>query len=142
MRRAAVWMRSIPLSAGDHPLAQLIRFGISGVLNTLFGYGLFLLLLKCGMSAGAALIIVPLAAIVFNFQTSKRLVFQSVDRGLLLRFALVYLALLAINYALFIALRWGGLADWAAQGVLVLPVALLSFIVQRTVVFRPVSEPP
>lgn len=126
--------------AARSPLWQLIRFGFSGVLNSMFGYALFLLLLKCGMSAGGALIVVPLAGTVFNFQTSQRLVFRSGERGSLLRFALVYLVLLGINYAGFMALHRLGLADWAAQGLLVVPVALLSFVIQRSLVFRPTQD--
>lgn len=133
-------MLAKPLFAGGHPLSQLIRFGFSGVLNTVFGYTLFLFLLKCGAPAGAALVVGTLVGIVFNFQTSRRLVFQSDENGLLLRFALVYLVLLGINYAGLVALRWSGLADWAGQGVLVVPMALLSFAIQRTVVFRPVQD--
>jgi putative flippase GtrA len=137
-----VWsLMEKPIFAGGHPLSQLIRFGFSGVLNTLFGYALFLLLLKCGIHAAVALIVVPLAGIAFNFQTSRRLVFQSGGNGLLIRFVVVYLVLLSVNYAAFMTLRLFGLADWAVQGLLVVPMALLSFVMQRTMVFRPVQEP-
>ncbi|WP_158808261.1 GtrA family protein [Beijerinckia sp. L45] len=136
LRGRDVVRRVILVAAGGRPLSQLIRFGLTGVLNTVFGYGFFVLLLACGTPAFPALVVASVAGVAFNFQTSRRLVFQSSESGRSLRFVLIYLILFVINYAAFTALRWTGLADWSAQGALVLPMALLSFLMQRVIVFR------
>jgi GtrA-like protein. len=60
---------------------RFLRFLLVGALNTAFGYAIFLLSLKLGMSVGAALSASTLAGVVFNFQTSRRLVFRSAGNG-------------------------------------------------------------
>lgn len=129
-------------SCGSWPWAHLVRFAGTGLLNSAFGYTVFVLLLKTGMAVPAALVGSTLSGILFNFQTSRRLVFQSRRTGLLLRFAVVYVVLFGMNYTAIVALKACGLAPWAAQAVLVIPMALTAFVAQRNLVFqqdRPVS---
>lgn len=119
----------------------MLRFGFAGMLNTLFGYGVFLLLLATGLPVTMALVLAFLLGVAFNFQTSRRLVFQSRQTGLLLRFVLAYLVLFVINYCALMALTRYGLKDWFAQGLVVVPMAITSFALQRILVFRSAPEP-
>jgi putative flippase GtrA len=124
MHRRSVWL--------------LLRFATAGLLNTAFGYAVFALLIVVGVGTVAALVAATVAGVVFNFQTSRHLVFRS--GGRVARFVGVYGAVLALNVAGIHGLRALGLSDLQAQAVLALPVAGLSFVLQRLFVF-PAPEP-
>jgi putative flippase GtrA len=111
----------------------LFRFGLVGLLNTGFGYTIFAVLVLAGIWPGAALAGTTAAAVVFNFQTSRRLVFRS--NGPALRFIAVYIVVLAVNWAALRLLQWCGLPDLEAQALLTLPVAAVSFVGQQRFVF-------
>jgi len=111
----------------------LLRFGIIGVLNTLFGYGVFALLILLGVWPDVALSLSTLAGVTFNFQTSRHLVFRS--KGQVLHFVAIYVFLLFLDWT---ALRLGlsqGANALLVQAVLVLPIALISFLCQKFFVF-------
>lgn len=117
----------------------VLRFAVVGLLNTGFGYVAFLACLALGLPVPAALVLSTGAGVAFNFQTSRRLVFRSRDRGLMPRFVAVYALLTGLDW---IALRWleaRGVPAWSAQGGLVLPLAALSFAAQRRFVFQAVG---
>jgi putative flippase GtrA len=121
---------------GDHASAQAGRFLFVGLLNTAFGYGVFSLSTLLGAHALLALLISNLAGLVFNFQTSRRLVFRRSDPGSAIRFAVLYGALLLINWAALHGLGRLGAPALGAQALLLLPMAGLSFLGQRLLIFR------
>ena len=127
----------VPAAIGAWPWARLVRFAGGGLLNTAYGYLTFTLSLRLGLAVPLALVASTVSGIVFNFQTSRRLVFESKETGLLFRFALVYLVLLAVNYAAISALQSCGLRPGTGQAMLVLPMALAAFLAQHNLVFRP-----
>jgi putative flippase GtrA len=110
-----------------------LRFGLAGLVNAGFGYTVFALLVLAGVWPGAALAGTMIAAVAFNFQTSRRLVFGS--GGRVLPFVAVYTVVLVLNWAALRALRWCGLPDLVSQALLTLPIAAVSFIGQRRFVF-------
>jgi len=112
----------------------LIRFGVASMLNTVFGYVTFALLLLSGVWPGAALAGTIIIAIGFNFQTSRRLMFRS--NGHIARFVAVYIVVLIINFVALGVLRRHGLPDLVSQAFLTLPIAALSFAGQRHFVFN------
>jgi putative flippase GtrA len=71
-------------------------FGLVGLVSTGFGYAVFVLQLA-GVWLGAALAGTVAAAVAFNFQISRRLVFRS--NGPALRFVAVYIVVPTINWA-------------------------------------------
>jgi putative flippase GtrA len=82
-----------------------------------------------------ALVGSAVAGVAFNFMTSRRLVFRT--DGQLARFIALYAGLLTLNW---LALRLAsgiGLPDLAAQAILAMPIAGLSFVCQRRFVFSP-----
>lgn len=117
------------------PPARLVRFLAVGGLNTLFGYAVFVLALHLGASLAAALVVSTVAGILFNFQTARRLVFRSDRPGLLPRFVAAYALVFLANYASLLLLKRMGLSDWAAQAVVLPPMALLGFASQHALVF-------
>ena len=135
------WGRSTARLLGDpHTRLLFLRFGAVGLLNTAFGYAVFALLILAGAWPGAARVAATIAGMVFNFQTSRRLVFGSAGRGRALRFVGVYGGTLALNWIALRALLGLGLGELPAQAMLVLPMAALSFLAQKLFVFSPTPE--
>ena len=112
-----------------------LRFGVVGLLNAAFGYAVFALLVLAGVWPGAALVVGAAAGVAFNFQTSRRLVFRSAGRAL--RFVAVYGVALTLNWVMLRALQEFGLSDLVGQALLVLPIAVVSFLGQKMFVFDP-----
>lgn len=117
------------------PRAGIIRFLANGVLNTCFGYAAFLLALRIGAPVTVALVASTVAGALFNFETARRIVFQSRDKGRLVAFLGVYVIVFVMNDLAISALVALGSQPAIAQLFLVLPMALLSFVAQRRWVF-------
>ncbi|NCQ92050.1 MAG: hypothetical protein GPI94_15420 [Microcystis aeruginosa LG13-03] len=54
---------------------RFVRFLLVGVLNTIFGYSLFAVLILIGLNYKYAVLIGTIQGVLFNFQTTGRLVF-------------------------------------------------------------------
>ena len=114
---------------------RFARFLVVGVLNTLFGYGLFFALLEARLAPTPALALATIAGVAFNFVTTGRVVFASSDATRLWRFASVYAIVFFVNDALLeLALRLG-LSPALAQAALLPPCVALSYVLNRTLVF-------
>jgi putative flippase GtrA len=114
---------------------QFLRFLMVGLLNTAFGYGFFATLTWLGLSYPVAIALATLAGIAFNFQTTGRLVFDGAPLSKMGRFAAVYGVIYAVNVggvALLLAL---GLNVYLANALLILPLALLAYVLQQKFVF-------
>lgn len=119
------------LRAGAFP-----RFLLVGVLNTLFGYGLFCILLLATGRTTLSLAISTLLGVLFNFRSIGGLVFGSSDPRRLGRFVAVYAFLFVLNAAALTTLQSLGVPPALTQAGLILPLAALSFGLNRRFVFR------
>jgi putative flippase GtrA len=136
MWRLGPWVT--PMSPRMRSFVLFLRFGVVGLLNTAFGYAVFAVLILVGLWPGAALTAATVAGVAFNFQTSRRLVFRSQGRGV--RFVAVYVAILLLNWGALRGLQSTGLTSLVSQALLVVPLAVISFVAQRVLVFTPVVE--
>ena len=118
-------------------MPRLLRFFVVGSVNTLFGYGAFALLLWCGLHYALATSLATVAGIVFNFFTTGRLVFEG-TRGFvdLLRFVVVYGLVYLVNIAALAFFDHQGVGPYVVGLILVVPMALLSYVLMHRVVFR------
>lgn len=114
---------------------RFLLFLLVGGLNTAFGYGAFALLYALGLHYAAAAALSTIAGILFNFQTTGRIVFGSRDPALLFRFVAVYAITYVVNVGLLRLTEGGPLGIVAIQAILLLPMAALSFVLQRRLVF-------
>jgi len=112
-----------------------IRFLLAGGLNTAFGYGCFSLLLYIGLHYSVALFIATLLGILFNFKTTGALVFKSSNNFLIWRFLLVYILIYGVNVLGVKAFSLAGITPYLGGAILLLPIATLSFILQKRFVF-------
>lgn len=114
---------------------KLIRFFLVSGLNTIFGYGLFALLLLLGVSYPVALFISTIAGILFNFKTIGIIVFKNHNNLLLFRFFGVYGITYLLNLGGLALFKYFGINVYAGQAILLLPVGLFAFYLNRKFVF-------
>lgn len=121
---------------------RLLRFLVVGAINTLFSYLIYAALILVGAHYNLAALISTIVGIIFNFFTTGRIVFRSLDNRRFILFVLVYAFTYLVNILL---LRWliDGLAmDKLVAGALVtLPVALLSYFLNANITFKDKRSP-
>lgn len=119
---------------------RFVRFIGVGVLNTAFGYLVFLGGLFLGLGPAVALAIANILGVCFNFFTTGRLVFSNRDNGRIFRFILVYVLVYAGNVGLLKAGEALAVPPALAQ-LLILPVVVVaSFLLMRAFVFREAAQ--
>ncbi|MBE9072265.1 GtrA family protein [Microcystis sp. LEGE 08355] len=125
---------------------KFARFLLVGAINTLFGYFLYGSLILIGMDYKYAVLLATILGVLFNFQTTGRLVFGSKNNKLMFRFVLVYVVTFLLNVE---ALRIVDAIDidieqktkmLIAGAILVLPMAVISFVLMKLFVFREGSQ--
>jgi len=115
---------------------QFVAFLFIGALNTLFGYSLFVFLIYVGLHYTLAVFIGTVLGVLFNFKTTGKLVFHSQDNRLLWKFFGVYGVMYFFNiiglYFLDILIK----NIYISGAVLILPMALVGFVLNKRLVFR------
>nr|WP_254428503.1 GtrA family protein [Ruegeria atlantica] len=107
---------------------SFMRFVLVGILNTAFGYILFAILSLSGLPPQIALVISFSVGVLWNFITHARLVFDSKGLNRLPHYILSYVMVYAFNAFSLEGLLSLGLQPIIAQGLIVLPAAVLAFI--------------
>lgn len=115
---------------------KFIRFLLVGALNTLFGYGLWALLLYIGLHYTIASAIGTVAGILFNFKTTGCLVFENKNNRLLLKFLMVYGLIYLLNISLLYGFELLNINLYLAGLIILLPQAFLSYTLMRCFVFK------
>lgn len=117
---------------------QLLRFVLVGVLNTGFGYLVYLVLLFGGLAPAAALAAATALGALFNYVTTGRLVFAEQGFQKLPAFLVAYVVIYLGNLVLLKAIISAGLSPALAQMIALPLVAATSFLIFKVIVFRPV----
>ncbi len=138
---------------------RFLRFLFVGVINTAFGYLMFLFFLWIGLHYSLSLLFSQILGVLFNYKTTGYLVFENKSNKLVLRFFLVYVAIYFINLLELYLLNLSGLypyllsQDWISfvhdlpidqsklsnaigQAIVILPNAIIGFLLNRAFVFR------
>ena len=115
---------------------QLVRFLFVGVINTIFGYGCFAMLLYAGLHYALALFFATVAGVLFNFKSIGTLVFKSHNNRLVFRFIGAYSIIYLINTLGINAFSRIGLTPYVSGAILILPMAVLAFILNKRFVFN------
>ena len=121
---------------------QFIRFLLAGVVNTLFGLGVYVVCIYCGLSPWLAMLVGTCAGIAFNFLSFGAYAFRDLSLSRLPRFLCSYGVTYLFNLAAFHALNnWVSSAVWC-QVILTPVVALFSYLSMSNFVFaRKESRP-
>jgi putative flippase GtrA len=113
-----------------------IKFIIVSLLNTIFGLGVFYLLIFIKIPFQFASFLGTLIGVIFNYNTTGRIVFSS-SRNIktIFKYILVYIIVYLFNIlflSIFVKMKvnlyYGGL-------ILILPSGILSFILNKYFVF-------
>lgn len=113
-----------------------IRFVLVGIVNTMFGVGMYCLLLFLGCSYWWAVLGANIFGVLFNFKTTGTLVFENKNNRLLFRFILSYIVVYFFNVFFVRSLIENFSIDKYLAGIIVMPfMAVFSFIIQRFFVF-------
>jgi len=116
--------------------SQLTRFLFVGGINTLFGYSVYAFLIFINVHFTVAAFISTVLGIVFNFKTTGRLVFKNKDNSLIVKFAAVYGITYLANIVCLYFFHSLSIDLYIAGAVLIVPMGLLSFILNKVLVFR------
>jgi len=116
---------------------RFLRFLAVGGLNTLFGYACFAGLVFAGLDYRVAVLLSTILGVLFNFTTTGRVVFGNRANRLILRFVGVYAIVYIVHLsALRILIGGLGVNTYVANGICILPIAVLSYLLLRRFVFR------
>lgn len=116
---------------------RFVRFLAVGVLNTLFGYAIYLVGLFLGAPPNVALGIATVIGAVFNYFSTGRLVFRHAKVNRLFHFLFAYLLIYCVNVGALHLVISAGVPAALAQAVLLPVVAVCSFLLFKFFVFRP-----
>lgn len=117
---------------------RIIRFLGTGVVNTVFGYGVYALLVFLATPYLAALLVATVAGVVFNYYTLGRIVFNdSGGRLVFLKFVVAYGAIYIVNAALLAFLTRAVFSSpYLAQVICVPPCVVISWLLMRYWVYK------
>jgi putative flippase GtrA len=115
---------------------SLARFLFVSGLNTLFGYGLFALLIYMKIEYQTALLMSTILGVLFNFKTTGSIVFGNGNVKLIFRFIFVYAIIYIINLFGLKILISKNFNIYISMLILLTPMALLSFILNKKFVFH------
>ncbi len=125
----------MPPSVQDLIQIRFLRFLVVGGINTLFGYSVYALLLFLNVHYSLAAVVATILGILFNFKTTGRIVFNSRDNRLLVKFVGVYAFLCLVNI-LVLKMFDGFQVDLYLAGfIMLLPMALFGYFLNKMFVF-------
>ena len=119
---------------------QFLRFLVVGGVNTAFGYSVFAGLILLHLHYVFAALLSTICGVLFNFKTTGVLVFKNKDNRLIFGFFGVYLITYFINIGLLTIFHHYGVSILVAGAIILLPVALISFSLNKKFVFRGTTQ--
>jgi len=115
---------------------RLANYFFVGGINTLFGYGIFVGCIRIGLHYSRAVAVSTVLGTLFNFKSTGALVFRSSDNSRIVRFILVYCAVYIVNVMALAVLVRLGINPYLSGLVLVVPLALLAYLLHSRFVFN------
>jgi putative flippase GtrA len=115
---------------------QILRFFAVGGVNLAFGYAAFAIFILFGLPKELAAFFSTICGILFNFKTTGTIVFRNKNNRLIFRFFGVYLFTYLLNIGLLEVFEYFGVGPLVAGAIIILPVSLLGFFVNKRFVFN------
>lgn len=119
---------------------RLIRFALVGGVNTVLGFGLYVAFLSMGLNYNLANFLALTISVIFGFFAQGAFVFGNRKKLLILRFVLVWVVMYVLNIATIEQLIRSGFDAYSSGAMIVIPGAILSYLLQKFYVFRVVSK--
>lgn len=112
------------------------RFLFVGLINSLFSYFVFSLLVILSLPVFVSLVVAAVAGIAFNFFTTGGIVFRNLSINRLPKFIISYVLILLLNYQCIELLDRIIGSVIAAQAILCFPLAVISYFMMSIFVFN------
>jgi putative flippase GtrA len=132
--------------SGNHTFAQLVRFGVVGLVSNGILYAAYLALTYLGMEHKAAMTLLYAVGVLQTFAMNKRWSYR--HRGAaglaFVRYGIVYLAGYLLNLGVLLVLVDRlGYPHQLVQGAMIVVIALFTFVTLKLWVFaeRPPAAP-
>lgn len=109
---------------------------VVGGFNTMSSYVMYAALLWLGLAFQWANFLAMTASIGVSYLTQSRFVFSNSDARKVGSYALLWLGMYLCNIALIWMFKQAGMDDYMAGLVAMIPIVLLSFILQKFIIFR------
>lgn len=132
-----IFFKQILLHAVDK---QFVRFVAVGVFNTFFGFAVYVGLLYLGLHYTIAAFLSVAIGALFNFQTTGHFVFGTRHRSFLFKFCTVYLIIYLLKVTGLYVLLQVGINNYLGGAILIIPLAAVSFTLNKTWVFASTNE--
>lgn len=115
---------------------QFAMFVAVGILNTVFGYSVFALFIFMKLHYAIAMLLATCLGILFNFNTTGRIVFQQHDRKMLVQFIGAYTFIYFITLILFNITKLLHITNIYTSGAIIsLITPFISFYLNKYYVF-------
>lgn len=114
---------------------QFLLFLFVGGLNTLFGYASFAFFFYLGFHYAVAAALATCVGILFNFQTTGKIVFNNTRANLIIKFVGVYIFLYILNVSLIKMLKIYSANYYLTDLIAVIPISMLAFLLNKFIVF-------
>ena len=116
---------------------KFFKFLFVGLMNTAFAYAIYALFVTVGLVPNLALFFQYIIGVLWNFKTTGSIVFKNSDNKLLFKFIGAYIITFFLNSVfLNVLVDKIKLNDYLAQALLVLPMAVISFLLFKLWVFK------
>lgn len=115
---------------------QFLRFLVAGGVNTLFGFGVNIAVMLAGAPVWLSMLVGTVAGIAFNFLTHGGYAFRDMSTDRLPRYVLGYAVVYAVGLAAFHLLHRVVADQLVCQVLLLIPMALLSYLIMSRFVFH------
>ena len=113
-----------------------LRFLVVGGVNTIFGYGVFSLLILLGLHYVIAALLATICGILFNFKTTGTLVFKNRDNRLIFRFFGVSLITYSLMIGFLKLFDMAGVIPLVAGAIIAVPMGVVAFLLMKKLVFK------
>lgn len=119
----------------SHIDEKFFKFLFVGALNTVVSYLIYAFFVFIGLIPNIALFCQYIFGVIWNFNTTGKIVFNNNDKRLFIKFVFSYIITFFLN-SILLKLLINFLNDYLAQAILVLPVAIVSFLLFKFWVFK------
>lgn len=115
---------------------QIVNFILVGIINTIFGYFIYVLFIYIGFNYILAVFFATILGVLFNFKTISKYVFESNDKKLFFKFIFVYSIVFIVNIFLIKYFKLFSMDEYLAGFLSIGPIAILSFILNKFFVYK------
>lgn len=116
--------------------STFLRYLFIGGINTLFSYAVYALGLYFGLNYQLANLLALILGIISSFILQGRIVFKNTDKRLFLQFLFFWFILYSFNIFFIGVIINFGFNPYEAGAIALVPIVLISFVIQKTIIFR------